>query len=260
MNHLVSVSRRAPMNQRAELADLVFRAAETGPLHPRMPLGHEDVDACLKGGLLSGALHEIFPAAPGSEASASGFATALAMRLARGKTLLWIRQDYSSLEFGEISATGFLELGLNPSRVLLLRVSDVASALRAAGDALSSAALGAVTIEIPGMPKNLDLVTSRRLTLAANRKGVSALLLRFAAEPDTSAAETRWLVAPAHSSAKKEDWGFPVFEARLVRNRHGATGDWMMEWDCDEHSFRPADRSVVVSVPRDGPVKDQRAA
>jgi protein ImuA len=238
-------------------ADLAKAAAT----YSRTPLGHRAADACLKGGLACGALHEVFAAETGSEAAASSFAAALAMRVRCGKRLLWIRQDFSSLEYGELSATGFLELGVAPSRILLLRVRDVTSALRAAGDALTCAALGAVVIEIPGESKALDLVTSRRLTLAAAKKDVSAFLLRFAAEPDTSAAETRWLIRSSRSPDKKEDWGFPVFDAVLARNRHGATGNWMMEWNCDEHAFcEPAHRGAVVSLPSDRSSRTTRAA
>jgi protein ImuA len=225
----------------------------------RVPLGHDAADACLKGGLPPGALHEVFAAGIGDEAAASGFATALAARIAAGRRLLWIRQDFASFEFGELSATGFLELGLDPSRLLLLRIADVSSALRAAADALSCAALGAVVIEIAGAPKSLDLVTSRRLVLAAAQKGVTVFLLRFSAEPDASAAETRWLIRAAHST-NKEDWVFPVFDAALSRNRHGTTGHWKMEWNCDERSFcEPRIGKVapysgaVVSHAADGP-------
>jgi len=237
------------------LSTLLSTFADTVLTHPRIPLGHEPADICLKGGLQTGVLHEVFAADAGCEAAASGFAAALAARTGQGKTLLWIRQDFSAVEFGELSATGFLELGLNPARILLLRVADVAGALRAAGDALSCAALGAVVIEIPGQSKHLDLVTSRRLTLAAHRKGVSAFLLRVSARPDASSAETRWLVRPSPSADKKEDWGFPAFQAALARNRHGPTGEWVMEWNCDELGFRDAaaHRGAVVSVSADGP-------
>jgi protein ImuA len=202
-------------------------------------------------------LHEVFAAEAGCEGAASGFAAALATRAGQDKKLLWIRHDFSALEFGELSATGLLEFGIDPGRVLLLRVCDVTGALRAAGDALSCAALGAVVIEIPGEQKKLDLVTSRRLTLAAQRKGVTVFLLRFSAEPDSNSAETRWLISPAHSSDKEDDWGFPRFAAALARNRHGATGDWVMEWNGDEQCFRAADRGAVVSVPGDGPAQRQ---
>ena len=179
------------------------------------------------------------------------------MRLAGGKTLLWIRQDFSALEFGELSATGFLELGLDPSRILLLRVAHVEDAVRAASDALSCTALGAVVIEVSGESKVLDLVTSRRLTLAAVQANVPALLLRFSAKPDSSTAETRWLVRGEISPAREENWGKALFRTELVRNRHGRTGQWVMEWDCDDCVFRPADRGAMVSAPFDGPAATQ---
>src|SRR5665213_3995079 len=84
----------------------------------RVPLGHEAADDCLKGGLQRGVLHEVF-AESGHEAAATGFATGLAVRIAAKKSILWIRQDFSALEFGELCATGLLEFGLDPSRILL---------------------------------------------------------------------------------------------------------------------------------------------
>ncbi len=221
--------------------------------HARIPLGHEPADACLKGGLVRGALHEVFARA-GHEASATGFAAGLAARTAAGRPILWIRQDYSALEFGELAATGLLELGIDPSRVLLLCAAHAEDALRAASDALTCAALGAVVIEIPGEPRILDLVASRRLTLGAAGKNVTAFLLRFGAQPDASTAETRWLIRSC-SSLPQEDWGQPAFACELVRNRHGRTGHWVMEWSCDDEVFRQsaADRGAVVSAAFDRP-------
>jgi protein ImuA len=225
----------------------------------RIPLGHTAADLCLKGGLERGVLHEVF-AGLGHEAAATGFAAGLAARVALGKCLLWIRQDFSALEFGELSATGFLEFGIDPARLLLLCVADAAGALRAANDALSCAALGAVVIEIAGEPKILNLMASRRLTLACAQKNVTAFLLRFNAEPEASSAETRWLVRAAASPPQTENWGHPVFEAGLVRNRHGRTGEWVMEWSCDEGLFKETDRGAVVSAPCDRPAATARQA
>src|SRR5689334_9707911 len=119
----------------------------------RVPLGHDAADFCLQGGLCRGTLHEVFTGEAGDEAAAIGFAAALAARMAKGKVLLWIRQDYAALEFGELSATGLLELGLDPSRVLLIKTADAVDALKAAHEALSCASLGVVLAEIPGAPK-----------------------------------------------------------------------------------------------------------
>ena len=219
----------------------------------RTPLGYDEIDLCMKGGLQHGVLHEVF-SATGHEAAATGFVACLASRAAATKHLLWIGQDFSAHEFGELSPTGLLELGLDPALMLLLTVTNASDGLRAANDALSCAALGAVVIEIPGSPKILDLVASRRLTLAATQKSVTPFLLRLSAQPDASTAETRWLVRGAASQTQNEDWGYPAFEASLVRNRHGKTGHWFMEWNCDGRIFQSstADHSAVVSTAANG--------
>ena len=214
--------------------------------HGRAPLGHAEADAVLGGGLVRGALHEVFAGDSGHAVPACGFAAALAMRTGGAKTLLWIRQDYAAIEHGALSPPGLLELGQDPARLLELRVCDPADALRAGCDALSCKGLGAVVIEIVGNPKVLDLVASRRLTLAAARCGVTAILLREGAAPLPSSAETRWMVRTASAPRGAEDWGHPRFEASLVRHRHGQNGQWVMEWSCDEGIFRAASARAVV--------------
>jgi len=213
----------------------------------RTPLGHDEIDLCLKGGLQHGVLHEVFSAI-GHETAATGFVAGLATRVAADKHSLWIRQDFSMHEFGELSPTGLFELGLDPAHILLLSVANASDGLRAAHDALSCAALGAVVIEILGSPKILDLTASRRLMLAATQKTVTALLLRFGAQPEASTAETRWLVRGSASQTQNEDWGHPAFEVDLIRNRHGKTGHWFMEWNCDGRIFQSSaaiDRAMV---------------
>lgn len=215
----------------------------------RIPLGHNAADAALCGGLMRGALHEIFAA----DASASGFAAGLARRTAGSKRILWIVQDYSALEQGAVAPTGLAEFGADPASLLLLCAANATDALRATADALSCSALGAVIVEIPGQPKILDLVASRRLVLGAQSKGVTVFLLRPMAEAEPSAAETRWLIR-GRPSADTDDWGTPRFDADLTRNRHGETGRWAMEWCCDDGAFREEARSgAVVSPPADRP-------
>jgi protein ImuA len=213
----------------------------------RVALGHPAADACMTGGIGKGALHEIFPAGAGDEATATGFAAVLAARVAVKKRVLWLAQDFASLEQGEISALGLLELGLDPARFILLRAPDPVSVLRAAADALTCRALGALIVEIPGTVKTLDLSASRRLVLVAADSGVTVFLLRCSAEPEPSAAETRWLVRAARSERNNENWGHPLFETALVRNRHGRCGEWLMEWNGDNGLFRATNPGAVVS-------------
>ena len=203
-----------------------------------MPSGHPAADTALGGGIRCGTLHEVFAGEPGHETAAAGFALGLASRVASNKALLWIRQDFAALETGDISATGLLELGVDPARVFLFRAAHVEDALRAAGEGLACASLGALILETWGESKLLDLSLSRRLTLAAARHGVTVIHMHTHATPSTSAAETRWIVRAGASPANTENWGMPVFDASLARNRHGTTGQWVMEWNADDGVFR----------------------
>jgi protein ImuA len=205
----------------------------------RVALGHGLADAALGGGLALGVVHEIF-AEGRQSAAATGFVAGLARRLGARRPLLWVRQDFAELESGALSMSGFSELGLDPRRVVTVRAPDVETALRTAADALACDALGVVVMEIWGETRQFDLVASRKLTLAARMSGVTGLLLRPAAVPSPSTAETRWIVRAAHSPPDTpwRAWGAPRLDTQLVRNRHGPTGHWIMEWNCDECLFR----------------------
>jgi protein ImuA len=208
----------------------------------RVALGHADADAVLQGGLALGAVHEVF-AEGRQSAAATGFVAGLAGRLGLAgcaiarRPLVWVRQDFTEIESGALSMSGLAELGLDPRLLVTVRAADVDTALRTAADALACDALDSVVLEVWGQARQLDLVASRKLTLAAQASGVTALLLRVGAEPEPSTAETRWIVRAAHSPPGVSAWGAPLFDAQLVRNRHGPVGRWIMEWKCDECLF-----------------------
>ncbi len=222
----------------------------------RIALGHREADTALQGGLAKGALHEVFAEGGRHGASATGFITGLTARVSARRPLVWVRQDFCELESGMLSMHGLAELGLDPRCVVTVRAFDVESALRSAADALACDALGAVVLEVWGEARQLDLVASRKLTLAAQASGVTALLLRLAAQPAPSSAESRWIVRAAHSppATQWSEWGAPRFDAKLVRNRHGPTGRWIMEWKCDECLFsETADSRSVAAAPAHRP-------
>lgn len=223
----------------------------------KVAFGHADADATLQGGLALGAMHEVFADSGRQSATATGFVAGLVGRVSARRPLVWIRQDFAEIESGALSMNGLAELGLDPRLLVTVRAADVETALRTAADALACDALGAVVLEVWGETRQLDLVASRKLTLAAQASGVTGLLLRMAAEPQPSTAETRWIVRAAHSppSAPSVAWGTPLFDAQLVRNRHGPVGRWIMEWKCDECLFaKPAaDPQPVVATPAHRP-------
>ena len=230
----------ARQNTLASLRGSIERIETHGDVHGlnRRALGHGAADAMLCGGLALAAVHEVF--AEGHQgAAATGFIAGIAGRIASRKPLVWVRQDFAELESGALSPGGLAELGLDPRLLVTVRAADVEAALRTTADALACDALGAVVLETFGEARQLDLVASRKLTLAAQASGVTALLLRVAAQPSPSTAETRWIVRAAHSppASPWSVWGAPVFDAQLVRNRHGPVGRWIMEWKCDECQF-----------------------
>jgi protein ImuA len=206
----------------------------------KVPLGHQDADASLQGGLVLGAVHEVFAEAGRQSAAATGFVAGIAGCVAARRPVVWIRQDFTEIEAGAVSTSGLVELGLDPRLLVSVHAADVDHALRTAADALACDAVGAVVLEVWGEARQLDLVASRKLTLAAQASGATGLVLRMAAEPRPSTAETRWIVRAAHSPPATQPWsawGAPLLEAQLVRNRHGPTGRWIMEWKCDECLF-----------------------
>jgi len=233
----------ARTNALANLRGSIERIETQGDVYSsrRVALGHAEADATLQGGLALGAMHEVFAEAGRQGAVATGFVAGLAGRLTARRPLVWVRQDFTEIESGALSMSGLAELGLDPRLLVTVRATDVDSALRTAADALACDALGVVVLEVWGETRQLDLVASRKLTLAAQASGVTGLLLRMAAEPQPSTAETRWIVRAAHSPPWSSAWGAPVFDAQLVRNRHGPVGRWIMEWKCDECLFeKPA--------------------
>lgn len=225
------------------------------------PLGHPSLDALLGGGLARGRLHEIVVAEAEEAGSGAGFAAMLALRA--GGAIIWLRTEAAERRSGGLYAPGLVELGVDPAALLLGVVPDDVALLRSAADAARCSGLGALVIESWGNPRALDLTASRRLVLAAERSGVTILLLRIAAEPAPNAADTRWGVSAAPSLAIEANApGAVMLEIELLRRRAGPAGmRWRVEWDRDQQAFRePALSGAVVPLPARRPAEDKRAA
>ncbi|MDX2211395.1 MAG: hypothetical protein SFV20_13685 [Sphingopyxis sp.] len=230
----------------------------------RWASGVTTLDAALGGGLAHGHVHEIYAAERGDAASAAGFALAVAAGMAgEDRALLWLRARRDIAAAGIVQAQGWRELGALPENTLVAIVHDTIALLRAAADALRSAAPGAVVVEGWGRMRELDLTASRRLVLAAEKSGVPLILLRIDAAPMPSAAQTRWQVAAAPSRALPgQAPGLPAFDLELLRQKAGPSGlSWRLEWDRDQRQFRDAALSGAVVRPSvHRPVADRNAA
>ncbi|WP_338468407.1 hypothetical protein RXV95_07625 [Novosphingobium sp. ZN18A2] len=246
------------------VAQAPFHKCESQIAESRWPSGAASLDAALAGGFACGRVHEVYAAEADDAAAAAGFVAALASGMSedRRRPLLWLRTRRDAGRTGTLQANGWAELGGRPERCLFGLVADEKMLLRAAVDALRSAAPGAVVIEGWGKMSGLDLTASRRLVLAAEKSGVPLFVLRIDACPSSSAAQTRWQVSAAPSRALPGHApGRPVFAIELLRQRSGPAGlAWKLEWNRDQRMFREASLSgAVVPVPAGGAAADSRA-
>lgn len=208
-------------------------------------LGATVLDAQLGGGLPKGRLHELFAAEADDRAALAGVALMLAMRAAAGNEngpLLWLRQDGGVRAAGALYGPGLADLGFDPARLIEVVAPDEPALLRAAGDSVRCPQVAALLIEPWKAARGFDLTASRRLAVAAEKSGVTVLLLRAEAEPGPSAAYSRWRVRSRGSEALEAGApGHPVIEIELLRHRGGLEGlsAWL-EWNRDEYSFRDA--------------------
>ena len=222
-----------------------------------LAFGIPSLDAALGGGLATGALHEIAAAREAEIPAATGFALILAAR--NQGPLVWIAEDMALAENGAPYGPGLENLGLAPERLIAVAAAKSRDVLWAMEEALAGAGggPGAVLGEIRG---GVDLTATRRLALAAGRGRALALLLRSAPANDASAAATRFLVGAAPSRPLSGAIpmalgpGPPRFCVRLVRNRRGPLGAWVLEFDRVEQRFNaPADREPVAETALDRP-------
>jgi protein ImuA len=239
---------------RARLARLEVVGRSGGVL----PLGLPGIDRALPGGgLARGCLHELCGAP--DQGAALGFAAVLLGRLmAAGGHVVWIGSR------NELFGPGLAELGLAPERLIVVRARPVAARLWALEEALRSPGLAAALAEVD----QLSLTQSRRLQLAAETKGVTALLLRpLGAGATPSAAATRWQIEAAPSEAAdgpRRASGRPHWRIDLCRCRGGRTGSWRVAWHEDGWHEVP-DSLPLAAGPGDrpaaavGPARRRRA-
>ena len=221
------------------------------------PTGHDAIDAALGGGLARGRLHEVFAAEVEDAGAAAGFAAMLTSLLSPTRPVVWLREAEVETR-APLHAPGLAELGFDPARLVLGVPNTSLDLLRAAADVMRCAPVSVVVIELWRNPRPLDLTASRRLAMAAEFSGVTPLMLRIAAAPGPSAAQTRWRVVTAASTAFDANApGLPAFDLELVRQRGGPEGRrWLVEWNRDRHIFADAGAplsGVVVPLAEHGP-------
>jgi protein ImuA len=275
-----------------------------------LPFGVAAIDHALpEGGLALGALHEILGAGPDEEdgAAASGFAAAIAGRMdnpfvipghraamnpepvntdlnpdftslcsrvpgsravpsprndsrAAGGMVLWC------LKQRDLYGPGLAEHGLDPARIALVRAARDDDILWALEEGLRSPDLAAVVGEVGRLP----MVAGRRLQLAAERSGVTALLLRrwrtgaeaAGERTQPSAAVTRWRITSLLSLPDGEPGlGRPRWRVELLRCRGAEPAAWDTEVADASGALRlPAELADRPAAPQRPAAERRRAA
>jgi protein ImuA len=200
-----------------------------------VPLGLAEIDTVLPdGGLLTGALHEIEagPTPSGRVAphdgAALGFAAAMLGRFTPG-TILWCRQPLGVFDAPPYAPA--LAAWFDPARLLMVTVRREEDLFWAMEEGLRTPGIAAVL----GETRAADPTAGRRLSLAAEKNGVPAFLLRPQPALPQSVCTTRWRVASAPSAVAAARW-----QVELRRNRFGTPTteempSWLVEWNDETH-------------------------
>lgn len=197
-----------------------------------LPLALPLIDGHLpRGGLPLGRLHRVASAGDDpAGAAATGFAARLLARLQRRGPVLWCATA------DDLYPPALAALGLAPDRLILVRPRDEKGVLAVMEEALRTAGFGAVLAEAA----RADLLAERRLQLACEARGTTALLLQRRpiapragsdgiVRAGASAAVTRWTVAPAPSGGAAAWVGPARWELALTHSRGGQPGRWIVE-------------------------------
>jgi protein ImuA len=193
-----------------------------------LPFGHPSIDGALpRGGLGLGALHEVMEAGVASEHAASAvlFVAGIAARL-EGPVLWCLRRR-------DLFAPGLAGVGLHPDRVIYAETRREADILPVMEEGLRERGLAAVVGEVA----RLGLTPSRRLQLAAEASGVTALVIRRwrsdaerASGAEPTAAATRWRVTPAPSAPLPAPGvGRARWHVELLRCKGAEPRSWLLD-------------------------------
>jgi protein ImuA len=222
----MSVSDGVSRPDPALIADLRSRIEGIGGWGPQrehaleaQTFGIDDIDTILPwGGLPKACIHEV--AAADISAAAAGFCAVLLARLANeGGTVAWCRRKDG------LYGPGLAAFGLDTGRLIVVRARTDTDVFWAMEEGLRSGSLAAVL----GEAGSTDSIALRRLQLAAETGGVTALLLRPAGAAIVPGSVTsRWRVGTVSGVPAGVDR--PRWRVELRRCKGGTPATWLLEW------------------------------
>ena len=218
----MSVSDGVSRPDPALIADLRARIEGIGGWGPQrehaleaQTFGVDEIDTILPwGGLPKACIHEV--AAADISAAAAGFCAVLLARLANeGGTVAWCRRKDG------LYGPGLAAFGLDTGRLIVVRARTDKDVFWAMEESLRSGSLAAVL----GETGRAEPIALRRLQLAAETGGVTALLLRPAGAAIVPGSVTsRWRVGAVAGS------GRPRWRVEMRRCKAIPPATWLLEW------------------------------
>jgi protein ImuA len=231
---------------------------------PLLKFGIAEIDAALSGGLACGALHEIAIEREGEISLAMAFILLSVnffinnLRMSFSQTdppgiskqaMFWISENLCLYENGALHGPGLDQAGIAPERLITVAVPRARDVLWAMEETLRSRTVAVAIGELRA--RVIDHLATRRLSLAAAAGGSLGFLLRTTGDNEPSAATTRWIIgaAPPSPSFPQGSHGIgpPRLSVRLVRNRRGHLGAWIVEWNSVEQRFELAMHSEPMA-------------
>ncbi len=206
-------------------------------------------------GFPAGWLHELW--APHQRDHATAMAWALSSIPSDGKPFLWVTSPDLLREQGVPYGHGLKGLAINPDQFVLVKAPSQADSLWALEEAIKSGAFTAVIGEL----SDIDLTSSRRLSLAVQAHEARCLLLMRSEMPPQSVAYSRWRIEARpsrHDAANAESsWtGRPCLQALLHKHRGGELPrKTLLEWQDAHHRFHMVPSMVHQPL---GPDTDHR--
>jgi protein ImuA len=206
--------------------------------------------------LVSSGLHEFAGMGAGTEHATASALLAAGLLAGSAGIVLWV------LEQPDLHPPALAAVGLGPERIVYVQARQPRTVLLVMEEGLRHRGIAGVVGELGGP---LSLTASRRLQLAAERSGVTAVLLRRSRRFDDpvlaqpSAAVTRWRVTavpsgpPLAHAPETPGLGGARWRLELIRCRGGAPRSWVVE-ACDATG-----RCRLVADMADRPAAAQRS-
>lgn len=192
-----------------------------GPLNNAFP----------NGVFATGAVHEFIAARAEDIAATSGFIIGLLhVLLKKDNPSLWISAE------GNIYPPALAALGIPVHQLLFANLRREKEVLWTLEEALKCAPLNAVVAEV----RQLDFTASRRLQLAVESSGVTALIIRPQPRVLDSTSIARWQIRslPGLIEDDLPGVGFPRWKVELLRVRNGKPGSWEVTWRDGQLAFK----------------------